>query len=269
MLNCIDAPRPLSDAAHARMIRIPAGQAVLGSTPQERAQARADYGAGARPQLFENEARVRRTKLARFSIDPTPVTNGAYAEFVAACGAIPPDDESLTARRWSELRNEYNLRFDYGQVQRFMWNAGEPPPDRGKHPAVLVTYDDAAFYCAWRGGRLPREAEWERAARGPAGNIYPWGSRFDAFRVNTGVRGPGDTVEVGSYPPGASPEGVMDMGGHVYEWTSSAYKGKKGHQVVKGNGWDGRGGYGRGAARLARPAKMKDVTLGFRCAAGR
>ena len=268
--NCIDAPRPLSDAAHSRMVRIPAGMAVLGSTPQERAQARSDHGA-ADGSMFENESKVRRARVKSFAIDVTPVTNEAYAEFVAACGAIPPDLETLAADRWAEIQRKYDVRLDYGQVQRFMWNGRTPPSERAKHPAVLVTQDDAAFYCAWRGGRLPTEIEWERAARGPTGNIYPWGSRYDAFRVNTATRGAGDTVDVGSLPHGNPPEGLSDMGGHVFEWTSTRHTGKgKGKRfIVKGNSWAGRGGYGRGAARVARPAKLKNVTLGFRCASYR
>jgi len=266
--GCIDAPRGLSDVAHERMVRMPAGQAVLGSTPQERAQARLDQGADD-SSLFEDEAPAHRTKLAGFSIDPTPVTNEAYAEFVAACGAIPPDQEALPAERWAELRKKYGLRADYGQVQRFIWNGRNPLPERAKHPVVLVTHGAATFYCAWRGGRLPSAAEWERASRGRGGSIYPWGSRFDPFRVNTAMRGPGDTLAVGSMPHGSTPEGIADMGGHVYEWTATAAPGKRGRRLVKGNGWDGRGGYGRGASRLARPAKMMDVTLGFRCASDR
>ncbi|MGD8861955.1 MAG: SUMF1/EgtB/PvdO family nonheme iron enzyme [Myxococcales bacterium] len=268
--NCIDTPRPISDAAFDAMVPIQAGPAVLGSTPQERAQARRDYGLGGQG-LFENEEPVRRVQVHGFRIDRTPVTAEAYAEFVAACGALPPDNEAITAARWRELQNRFGLRLDYGHIQRFLWNGREPIPERARHPMVLVTQDEAAFYCAWRGARLPTEVEWERAARGPNGNIYPWGSRFDAFRVNTSIRGEGDTIEVGSLPHGNSPEGVSDMGGHVYEWTATAYPGQAGQPagqfVVKGNGWDGRGGYGRGAARLARPGEMKDVTLGFRCAA--
>jgi formylglycine-generating enzyme required for sulfatase activity len=85
--------------------------------------------------------------------------------------------------------------------------------------------------------------------------------------VNTAQRGTADTVEVGSLPQGNAPEGFTDMGGHVFEWTATPWPGRRGYAVVKGNGWDGRGGYGRGAARAARPKELRDVTLGFRCAA--
>ncbi|MDH5672849.1 MAG: formylglycine-generating enzyme family protein [Myxococcales bacterium] len=266
--QCIDAPRPRSDAAHTRMVAIAAGAAVLGSTEAERLQARRDYGAGGE-RLFGDEAPARRSQVGAFRIDVSPVTNAQYAEFLAACGGLPPDHQALPAARWAQLRRSFDIDYGYGFIQRFLWPGMEPTAERAKHPVVLVSHEDAGFYCAWRGGRLPTEEEWERAARGPAGSYYPWGNRFDAFRANVAVSGPGDTTEVGKLPHGNTPEGVTDMGGHVHEWTSTPWPGRPGFVVVKGNGWDGRGGYGRGAARLARTAKMLNVTLGFRCAADR
>jgi formylglycine-generating enzyme required for sulfatase activity len=265
--ECIDAPRVLNDAAQGRMVRVPAGLAVQGSLARERAQARIDYGQGAGPSLFENETPVRRAYLAAFALDLTPVTNELYAEFAAACGVLPPDAETVSQARWDGLRQRFGLRREYAQIQRFLWSPEGPMPERARHPAVLVSHDDAGFYCAWRGGRLPSEQEWERAARGPTGNLYPWGNRYDPFRVNTAQRGTRDTIEVGTLPQGNAPEGFSDMGGHVFEWTATPWPGKQGEIVVKGNGWDGRGGFGRGAARAAWPAELIDVTLGFRCAA--
>ena len=132
---------------------------------------------------------------------------------------------------------------------------------------VLVSHDEAGLFCAWRGARLPTAQEWERAARGYDGRIYPWGDRYDPFRVNTAVRGEGGTLPVGSLPQGNTEEGFTDMGGHVFEWTDTTAPGGAGQRVAKGNGWAGRGGYGRGAAWVARHDEQKDVTLGFRCAA--
>ncbi|MFI5306735.1 MAG: formylglycine-generating enzyme family protein [Polyangiales bacterium] len=265
MAECIDAPRPLNDAAQERMITVPAGLAVQGSLAKERAQARADFGPGGE-RLFENEAPVRRAYVAGFRMDKSPVTAELYAEFVAACGVFPPDADSLAPSVWAALQKRFGLHHGYAELQRFLWQDRVPPPGRERHPMVLLTQDEAGFYCAWRGSRLPSEQEWERASRGATGNIYPWGNRYDPFRVNTQKRGENDTLEVGSLPQGNSPEGFTDMGGHVLEWTGTPWPGKPDTVVVKGNGWDGRGGYGRGAARRPLAAQVKDVTLGFRCA---
>jgi formylglycine-generating enzyme required for sulfatase activity len=264
--QCIEAPRGVSDAAMAHMIALPPGSAVLGSTDGERMQARRDYGPGGE-RLFNDESRARRAHVRGFRLDRSPVTNLAFAEIVAACGMIPPDAESITVSVWAELAQRFGLRARYGEVERFLWQPGGLPPEqRGEHPMVLVTYDEAAFYCAWRGGRLPTADEWERAARGPSGNVYPWGPSFDPFRANVALRGAGDTLEVGERPTGTTGEGFTDMGGHVMEWTSTRAPGRDGYVLVKGNGWDGRGGYGRGAASRVLPVAQRDITLGFRCA---
>lgn len=264
--QCIDAPRTLNDAVHSAMLRVPAGLAVLGSTKQERAQAAQDYGPGSQG-LFEGEEAVRRARVAGFRMDVSPVTNVLYAEFVQACGVIPPDTEEITPDRWSALRKRFGLQFDFPQIQGFLWNTDGPDSERANHPMVLVTQRQAGLYCAWRGGRLPSADEWERAARGPTGNVYPWGSRYDPYRAHTQGRNATNTAEIGSLPQGNTPEGFTDMGGNVYEWTQTPAPGKSGEFVVKGNGWTGRGGFGRGAARLFRPPDYADVDLGFRCAA--
>ena len=267
--DCIDVDRAGSDAAQGRMLRVPGGAAVLGSTSQERAQARLDYGKGAGPTLFEDEAKVRRAYVHDFQLDAVPVTAQLYAEFAAACGIVPPDAESLPEERYHELAERFALSWPYARVATYLWSAGKPPLGRERHPMVLVSQEDAGFYCAWRGARLPTEDEWERAARGPTGRAYPWGDRYDPFRVNTAQTGKGDTMDVASMPTGVSPEGFHDMGGHVLEWTETPWPGRPGFAVVKGNGWNGRGGYGRGAARRSLPVDMRDITLGFRCAYAR
>lgn len=261
--GCVESPAANSAVP---MIDIATGEAVLGSTEAERAQARIDFGPGGE-QLFADEAPIRRAHVQGFALDRSPVTNRLYAEFVHACGVIPPDAESLPQGKWEDMRRFHGFTQPYATVQRFLWQNNEPAPGREDHPVVLVTHDEAAFYCAWRGMRLPREEEWERASRGPNGNAYPWGKIYDGFRVFGRVRGSNDTAPVGSLPQGNTREGFTDMGGHVWEWTDTRWKGRKGHYVVKGNSWDGRAGYGRGAAHDSRARDVVDVTLGFRCAA--
>jgi formylglycine-generating enzyme required for sulfatase activity len=261
--DCVESPAANSAVP---MIAVPTSEAVLGSTEGERAQARIDYGAGGE-NLFRNEAPVRRAHVQGFELDRSPVTNRLFAEFVGACGVIPPDAESLPQDKWEQTRRYHGFTQPYEVVRRFLWEQGVPAPGREDHPVVLVTHDQAAFYCAWRGARLPTEKEWERASRGVTGNSYPWGSRYDGFRVFGRVRGSTDTSPVGSLPQGNTREGFTDMGGHVWEWTDTRWEGRKGHFVVKGNAWDGRPGYGRGAAHDSRAKDAIDVALGFRCAA--
>ena len=133
----------------------------------------------------------------------------------------------------------------------------------------MVSHDDALAYAAWlsaetgRPWRLPTELEWEKAARGPEGLVFPWGGSFDPALLNSHDTGPFDTVPVGSFPAGASPYGLLDAAGQVFEWTASP--GNPGRFLVKGGSWDDSGcGICRPAARHGRPAGIKHILVGFR-----
>jgi toxoflavin biosynthesis protein ToxD len=266
----------LSSAADVHMVAIPDGQYVAGSTPEERETAYDDYLAtagndGAREaKWFDQEEDRHVAKLAAFRLDLMPVTNAQYAEFVAT-GAVPPpsiDEATWTAQgyrqRWTE-------------VTRFVWPNDAPPSGREEHPVVLVTWDQATAYCAWRGElvgerrRLPTAAEYEKAVRGHDGLIYPWGNSFEAEKLASAVRGPGDTVAVGSFPDGASPYGVLDLAGNVFEWTSTPWPPGSGEdareRTVRGSAWEDFGGVGRGASWHGRPRDVRHIIVGFRCAA--
>jgi len=100
-------------------------------------------------------------------------------------------------------------------------NANWPSPELADHPVTNVTWEQANQYAQWVGGRLPSEAEWEIACRSTDERIYPWGDEApDETRANSGDVQAGTTA-VGSYPDGASPFGLLDMAGNVWEWTSS------------------------------------------------
>jgi formylglycine-generating enzyme required for sulfatase activity len=145
-------------------------------------------------------------------------------------------------------------------------NAVREPPDIGidwatqqkqpDHPVVCVSWEDALAYVRWlakvtgQGWRLPSEAEWEKAARGTDGRVYPWGDAFDKTRCNARESGIRTTTSVGSYPNGESPYHVQDMTGNVWEWTSSLYQlypwrkndGREnldstGNRVLRGGSW--------------------------------
>ena len=137
------------------------------------------------------------------------------------------------------------------------------------HPVVLVSYEDATAYAAWLSAetgarwRLPSEDEWEKAARGREGWRFPWGERFEPGLLNSHDLGPFDTVPVGRYPGGASPFGMLDAAGQVFEWTATAAG--QGRRIVKGGSWDDKGcGVCRPAARHGRPLALKHILIGFR-----
>ena len=110
---------------------------------------------------------------------------------------------------------------------------------KAQHPVVYVTREQARAYAAWVGGRLPRDAEWTRAAQGDDGRTYPWGEQPpDATRANYN-RNVGTTTPVGSYPAGASPYGLLDMAGNVWEWVEPDGGGDRPFIVRGGAYFDG------------------------------
>ena len=109
------------------------------------------------------------------------------------------------------------------------WTNRAPARGEEDHPVVHVSWYDARDYCQWlsevtgRSYALPSEAEWEKGARGTDGRIYPWGNQWDATRCNSWESRLGKTTSVHAYPQGASPYGVLDMAGNVWEWTRSLW----------------------------------------------
>jgi iron(II)-dependent oxidoreductase len=192
--------------------------------------------------------------LPDYEIDRFEVTNDDFALFVEATGYVT-DAENAGGQSWR--------RYAEG---------------KGNHPVVKVTWNDAVAFCEWAGKRLPSEPEWEKAARGTDGRVYPWGNNFDASLANvkaTGLRG---TTAVGSFPDGASPFGVEDMAGNVWEWTADWFQAYPGNTT--GNQYFGeRFRVTRGGAWFEEPPQVAtynrnaadpDITanddLGFRCA---
>ena len=264
----------LAVAAADRMVVIPAGRYVAGSTPEERAAAYDDYQATAKRDVarenhwFDREEERHVAQLPAFRIDLLPVTQAEYAEYVATGKVKAPTMDAATWRAQG-FSQDYEV-----EVRRYVWRDNRPPPGREDHPVVLVSWRDAAGYCAWRGHRLPTAAEYEKAARGDNGLAYPWGNTFDAARLDSAVAGPRDTEAVGNFPGGASPFGVLGMAGNAFEWTATPWR-EPGASVtepatkmtVKGSAWDDFGGVGRGASGHGRAVDARHVIVGFRCAA--
>ena len=203
------APSPQRDPGTARkdakgvdQVWVPGGVFTMGSEEGSAtgpAWARTGYAS----EHPAHEVHVTRG----YWIDVTEVTAGAFQAFVDAGGY---DEQSVWSEAgWAWLQGMGATVFPRDCVE------GGLEPDQ---PQVCVSWYEAEAYATWRGGRLPTEAEWEFAARGPESNVYPWGDEFDAARANLdGATGP---VAVGSYPDGASWIGALDMAGNAMEWVS-------------------------------------------------
>jgi formylglycine-generating enzyme required for sulfatase activity len=194
----------------------------------------------------EDERPARTVVVKAFAIDRTEVTRERYAACVAAkkCKAAPPAPEG-------------------------------DEPQAAKLPVTGVSWADAQAFCKFAGGRLPTEAEWEKAARGADGREYPWGDAADCSRANWGNfdgegpcagKNPGRPVPVGGYPDGASPYGALDLGGNVWEWVADKYDEDPARRVVRGGSCCSYFVGPRAANRNAWAPEHRDADLGFRCA---
>ncbi len=247
---------------------VAAGAFIAGSDAAEREAAyrldEAAYGHSVtrRQGWYDSERERGALRLPAYRISVTPVTNAHYAAFVSETGHRAPD---VDAETWEG----YGLIHPYARTRRHAWAGGRPPEGREAHPVVLVSHGDAEAYAAWlsartgRVWRLPTELEWEKAARGADGRSFPWGDAFLPERLNSHDNGPFDTLPVGRFPEGASPFGLLDAAGQVFEWTATGAA--PGRFLVKGGSWDDSGcGVCRPAARHSRPAALKHILIGFR-----
>jgi len=188
------------------------------------------------------EMPAHEVEVAPFHISQTPVTNAEYAEFVNAGGyankdfwrasleeaAIYGGSTPEDFERWFVHSFEKWFERLMGSTDKALgpstWENGKPPPGKELHPVSGVSFHEAAAYCAFKGWRLPTEAEWEFAARGTDGRIYPWGNEFDVCRCANSEQNGSDTVPVNTMPGGKSPFGVLHMSGNVAEWVAGFFE---------------------------------------------
>ena len=161
----------------------------------------------------------------------------------------------------------------YGSFPAQAYTTRPPRPD---DPMMAVNFEDARRYCAWKGKRLPTEAEWEKAARGTDGRLYPWGNVWDPAKAvhHTADRETPDAV--GSHPENASPYGALDMAGNVMEWTDSWYDAHPGNDlerrafgtrygILKGGAWESDPMFLRAANRFSVLPQIGQPSFGLRC----
>jgi formylglycine-generating enzyme required for sulfatase activity len=202
-----------------KMVEIPAGPFLLGSSDND-------------PDAEDNEKPQQRMELPTYYIGKTPVTNAQFRPFVEDDGYTNPyywteNGWRWLKERWSEDREDAEHE-NTERPQPSLWDDQEWNGD--DYPVVGISWYEALAYCCWlsvqtgNDYRLPTEAEWEKAARGPRGLIYPWGNRWEEGRCNSGEAKLARTTSVHKFSLGASPYSVFDMAGNVWEWCQSSYK---------------------------------------------
>jgi formylglycine-generating enzyme required for sulfatase activity len=174
--------------------------------------------------------------LPAYYIDVHPVSNAEYARFAAATGHPTPQH----------------------------WTDGQCPEGILNHPAVFVTWNDAHAYAQWAGKDLPTSQQWEKAARGTRGTVYPWGDQPTPAKCNVRENGVGGTTSVDCYQSGISPYGVYDMCGNIWEWCSTETK--PGRHELKGGAWTSPFSRATPSSFNDAAATMCDDDTGFRCA---
>jgi sulfatase modifying factor 1 len=279
------------------MAYIPAGPFLQGSTPDQLEsfekrciEAKTDCRKG----YFEDELPLREVMLSDFYIDRYEVTNKSFRSFVESTGY------KTTAEKRGKSRVFFPALGNFIEIPGANWQhpggPGTSITERMNYPVVHVSWKDAKAYCEWDPPlglikRLPTEAEWEKAARGPDGRLFPWGNEWYPDAANYSKLTPDGKPDekelspVGQYPRGASSYGVEDLLGNVSEWVADVYdpgyyweapdrnpynttvpeSRSDGRHSRRGGSWATSPGYLHSAWRIDRPDEPSD-TLGFRCA---
>ena len=270
----------------------------MGSNKTDRANKAKELGLS--KPWYLDEHPQRKIQLPRFFMDTYEVTNAQYREFVVKTNYWLPAQwekngyllthEILESADVTKLKSfiTETLRLDIDvrslNKEALTTTIEKHQKTLDHYPVTGVTWPNARDYCAWLKKRLPTEAEWEKAARGPRGQEFPWGNDWDATKLNAASADSWkDGVSpVGAYPQGKSPYGVFDMAGNVMEWVQDDYSPYPGanhksltfakqNKVVRGGGWGGIGHYVishfyRGAYRFYLAPHSAFSDLGFRCA---
>ena len=240
----------------------------MGSSQSEIEQLMAGPGQGL---WFDPEIPQHEVYLDDFWIDRTEVTNAMYVAFLNAYG------------NWSEGGASWLNTGIGDEPIRLLGGMWIVDSGYDNHPVVEVSWYGARAYCQWAGRRLPSEAEWEMAARGTEGGLYPWGDGSASCNLANHMGCVGDTAEVGAHLDGNSPFGAWDMAGNVWEWVADWFDGSyysnspssnpqgpaSGEfRVFRGGGWHHDPVHLRAANRGMGLPESSDSSFGFRCAGG-
>ncbi|WP_455376724.1 formylglycine-generating enzyme family protein [Kaarinaea lacus] len=279
------------------MVKIEAGKFIRGSEKQDTEGMQARYGF-ANP-LYLDERPKSEVILDAYWIDTYEVNNKSYKSFILSTKRMMPfawvnngyalSQEKMNSMDVEKLRK---IALDYFRLDmdtRVMDKAAlinamlERQNQLDNLPVSGVNWHDARKFCIWREARLPTEAEWEKAARGPDGLEYPWGNHWDPTITNTGEGGEWEEgiAPIGSFKKNKSVYGVYDLSGNVWEWVEDWYQPYPGStyqsdafgeqaRVIRGGG-GGDGHYAisyffRGATRQFSEPEMESDDVGFRCA---
>jgi formylglycine-generating enzyme required for sulfatase activity len=229
-----------------------------------------EFQMGSKIPNWADEQPAHDVTLNEFWLDQTEVTNAQFTRFLNNEGELTNGNAT-----WLDIESESCLIVE---------EEGEFQPKSGyaDHPVVEVSWYGAEAYCEWAGARLPTEAEWEYAARGPEGYTYPWGDTSPTCDLVQYGSCSGRTVPVGTFPDGASWCGALDMAGNVWEWVADWYDeayyersrtsnptgpSSGSDKVQRGGAWNGYStSFMRGATRTAKAPESTDFNKGFRCA---
>jgi formylglycine-generating enzyme required for sulfatase activity len=213
---------------------VPAGPFVMGTREQDIPALLKKYSGNR--EWYERETPQHQLDLPAYSISKYPVTNTQYAAFVQDGGYHNEDwwKEAIAAGYWSPA----GFKGVLDEEPRTGPRTYDGVRDLPNHPVVGITWYEAVAFCHWLTERLreageirpgqeatlPTEAQWEKAARGEDGRVFPWGNEFDVAKCNMADTGIGTTSAVGIFPAGVSPYGVLDLSGNVWEWCRTKWR---------------------------------------------
>ncbi|SPE40810.1 hypothetical protein SBA3_3930004 [Candidatus Sulfopaludibacter sp. SbA3] len=251
----LDAANALGQAGDPRLERdnrvyLSGGRFLMGAQKDHPEQPNFD------PQAYPDEAPVREEVVTPFYMGRYPVTVTEYGRFLEEQGYGIP---------------EYWRSGGFGEFTEP--DAWDTQQERPNCPVTGVNWYEASAYCAWAKGRLPKEKEWEYAARANRGGVrYPWEKDSEGNddpyerRANYGYKdSPGAPTPVGLYPAGATPAGIQDLAGNVWEWVEDSYGNNDETKVLRGGGWYGYPRDLRVSFRYRNLRVVRSVAFGFRC----
>jgi formylglycine-generating enzyme required for sulfatase activity len=244
-------------------------------------------------QVFTDEGPQHAVYLDAYWIDQTEVTVGMFRTFVEDTGY----ETTAESDGWGAPWTDGPMEKEWPHVPGTDWQHPHGPESSAvdDHPVVQVSWDDAAAYCAWAGGQLPSEPQWEKAARGKDGRLFPWGDTYEGtwgnfcdascpvkrWNHDSYDDGYALTSPVGNFPSGASPYGALDMAGNLWEWVAdwydedyysvSPYENPIGppygtERAQRGGAWIDNESWVRTTVRHATSPLVRCDDLGFRCA---